>query len=80
MKTHLIKENAKLWQTTVVEVANDDDEIMKMANHLLLSLQLKRGKPVGLGIGAALEILANLGVYMNETETKHEQIITHITG
>lgn len=80
MKETAIQDYPKLWREAIADAAYDDDEIMKMANHLLLSLQLKRGKPVGLGIGAALEILANLGVYMNETETKHEQIITHITG
>ena len=66
MKTPLIKENAKLWQTTVVEVANDDDEIVEIAKKLITDLNYMRGKPTGMGLNSVLELLANLGVYLNE--------------
>ncbi len=66
MKTHLIKENAKLWQTTVVEVANDDDDIVEIAKNLIAELNHMRGKPTGIGLNSALELLAALGVYLNE--------------
>lgn len=66
MKTPLIKENTKLWQTTVVEVANDDDDIVEIAKNLIAELNHMRGKPTGMGLNSVLELLANLGVYLNE--------------
>ena len=66
MKKTAIQENRELWYAAIADAAYDDDEIIKMAKRLLLQLQLKRGKSVGLGISGALEILANLGVFMME--------------
>lgn len=66
MKTHLIKENAKLWQASVIEVASDDDEIVEIAKKLITDLNYMRGKPTGISLNSALELLAALGVYLNE--------------
>jgi hypothetical protein len=68
MKTNIIKNHRKLWEEAIKTTADDNEEILVIAQELLLSLRVKRGKPLGIGFGGVLEILANLGVYLNEQE------------
>lgn len=72
MKTPLIKENVKLWRKTVIEVAFDDDEIVEIAKKLMAELNHMRGKPTGIGLNSALELLASLGVYLNEVANEKD--------
>ena len=62
----MLKHERELWREAVLDAAEDDDEILRIAKSLQTAVDLQRGRSSGLGEQGALELLAALGVWLGE--------------
>ena len=69
----MMKHERELWRDAVLDAAEGDDEILRIAKHLQTAVDLQRGRSSGLGEQSALELLAALGVWMIENEVRDDR-------
>lgn len=62
-----------LWREAVLDAAEDDEDIARIAKSLRTAVDLQRGRSSGLGEQGALELLAALGVWMIENEVRDDR-------
>ena len=63
----------ELWRDAVLDAAEGDEDIARIAKHLQTAVDLQRGRSSGLGEQGALELLAALGVWMIENEVRDDR-------
>lgn len=64
----MLRHERELWRDAVLDAAEGDDEILRIAKSLRIAVNERRGKTSRFGIESALELLAALGAYMIENE------------
>lgn len=69
----MLRHERELWIEALLEVAEDDDDIMRIAKSLRIAVNERRGKTSRFGIESALELLAALGVWMIENEVRDDR-------
>lgn len=69
----MLRHERELWIEALLEAAEDDDEILRIAKNLQTAMDFKRGKSSGLGNQSALELLAALGAWMIENEVRDDR-------
>lgn len=69
----MLRHERELWTEALLEVAEDDDDIMRIAKSLRIAVNERRGKTSRFGIESALELLAALGAWMIENEVRDDR-------
>lgn len=69
----MLKHERELWRDAVLDAAEGDEDIARIAKHLQTAVDLQRGRSSGLGEQGALELLAALGVWMIENEVRDDR-------
>lgn len=69
----MLRHERELWIEALLEVAEDDDDIMRIAKSLRIAVNERRGKTSRFGIESALELLAALGAWMIENEVRDDR-------
>ena len=69
----MLKHERELWRDAVLDAAEGDENIARIAKHLQTAVDLQRGRSSGLGEQGALELLAALGVWMIENEVRDDR-------
>lgn len=69
----MLKHERELWRDAVLDAADGDEDIARIAKHLQTAVDLQRGRSSGLGEQGALELLAALGVWMIENEVRDDR-------
>ena len=69
----MLPHERELWRGAVLDAAEDDEDIARIAKHLQTAVDLQRGRSSGLGEQGALELLAALGVWMIENEVRDDR-------
>lgn len=64
----MLRHERELWIEALLDAAEGDEDIARIAKHLQTAVDLQRGRSSGLGEQGALELLAALGVWMIENE------------
>ena len=62
----MLKHERELWRDAVLDAADGDEDIARIAKHLQTAVNERRGKTSRFGVESALELLAALGVWMIE--------------
>ena len=68
----MLKHERELWRDAVLDAAEGDENIARIAKHLQTAVDLQRGRSSGLGEQGALELLAAQGVWMIENEVRDD--------
>lgn len=69
----MLKHERELWIDAVLDAAEGDDEILRIAKSLQTAVNERRGKTSRFGVESALELLAALGVWMSENEVRDDR-------
>jgi len=69
----MLKHERELWRDAVLDAAEGDENIARIAKHLQTAVDLQRGRSSGLGEQGALELLAAQGVWMIENEVRDDR-------
>ena len=69
----MLRHERELWRDAVLDAAEGDEDIARIAKHLQTAVDLQRGRSSGLGEQGALELLAALGVWMIENEVRDDR-------
>lgn len=69
----MLPHERELWIEALLEVAEGDEDIARIAKHLQTAVDLQRGRSSGLGEQGALELLAALGAWMIENEVRDDR-------
>ena len=69
----MLKHERELWRDAVLDAAEGDEDIARIAKHLQTAVDLQRGRSSGLGEQGALELLAALGAWMSENEVRDDR-------
>lgn len=69
----MLRHERELWREAVLDAAEDDEDIARIAKHLQTAVDLQRGRSSGLGEQGALELLAALGAWMIENEVRDDR-------
>ena len=67
----MLRHERELWRDAVLDAAEDDDEILRIAKSLQTAVNERRGKTSRFGVESALELLAALGVWLGEHKERH---------
>jgi len=62
----MLKHERELWRDEVLDAADGDEDIARIAKHLQTAVNERRGKTSRFGVESALELLAALGVWLGE--------------
>jgi len=68
----MLKHERELWRDAVLDAADGDEDIKHISRRLQIALDAKRGRATGLGELGALELLAALGVYLNDNDGQND--------
>lgn len=68
----MLKHERELWRDAVLDAAEGDEDIKQISRRLQIALDAKRGRATGLGEQGALELLAALGVYLNDNDGQND--------
>ena len=68
----MLKHERELWREALLDAAEDDEDIARIAKHLQTAVDLQRGRSSGLGEQGALELLAALGVWLNDNDGQND--------
>lgn len=69
----MLKHERELWRDAVLDAAEGDDEILRIAKSLQTAVNERRGKTSRFGVESALELLAALGAWMSENEVRDDR-------
>ena len=69
----MLRHERELWIEALLDAAEGDEDIARIAKHLQTAVDLQRGRSSGLGEQGALELLAALGVWMIENEVRDDR-------
>lgn len=69
----MLRHERELWIEALLEVAEGDDEILRIAKSLRIAVNERRGKTSRFGIESALELLAALGAWLIENEVRDDR-------
>ena len=69
----MLKHERELWRDAVLDAADGDEDIARIAKHLQTAVDLQRGRSSGLGEQGALELLAALGAWIIENEVRDDR-------
>ena len=58
----MLRHERELWIEAVLDAAEGDEDIARIAKHLQTAVNERRGKTSRFGVESALELLAALGV------------------
>lgn len=67
----MLKHERELWRDAVLDAADGDEDIARIAKHLQTAVNERRGKTSRFGVESALELLAALGVWLGEHNERH---------
>ena len=67
----MLKHERELWRDAVLDAAEGDEDIARIAKHLQTAVNERRGKTSRFGVESALELLAALGVWLGEHKERH---------
>jgi len=67
----MLKHERELWRDAVLDAADGDEDIARIAKHLQTAVKERRGKTSRFGVESALELLAALGVWLGEHKECH---------
>ena len=67
----MLKHERELWRDAVLDAAEGDEDIARIAKHLQTAVNERRGKTSRFGVESALELLAALGVWLGEHKECH---------
>ncbi len=67
----MLKHERELWRDAVLDAAEGDEDIARIAKHLQTAVNERRGKTSRFGVESALELLAALGVWLGEHNERH---------
>jgi hypothetical protein len=67
----MLKHERELWRDAVLDAADGDEDIARIAKHLQTAVNERRGKTSRFGVESALELLAALGVWLGEHKERH---------
>ena len=67
----MLKHERELWRDAVLDAADGDEDIARIAKHLQTAVNERRGKTSRFGVESALELLAALGVWLGEHKECH---------
>ena len=67
----MLKHERELWRDAVLDAADGDEDIARIAKHLQTAVKERRGKTSRFGVESALELLAALGVWLGEHKERH---------
>ena len=67
----MLKHERELWRDAVLDAADGDEDIARIAKHLQTAVKERRGKTSRFGVESALELLAALGVWLGEHNERH---------
>jgi hypothetical protein len=62
----MLKHERELWRDAVLDAAEGDEDIARIAKHLQTAVNERCGKTSRFGVESALELLAALGVWLGE--------------
>ena len=69
----MLRHERELWREALLDAADGDEDIARIAKHLQTAVDLQRGRSSGLGEQGALELLAALGAWMIENEVRDDR-------
>ena len=69
----MLKHERELWRDAVLDAADGDEDIARIAKHLQTAVKERRGKTSRFGVESALELLAALGAWMSENEVRDDR-------
>ena len=69
----MLRHERELWRDAVLDAAEGDEDIARIAKHLQTAVDLQRGRSSGLGEQGALELLAALGAWIIENEVRDDR-------
>lgn len=69
----MLPHERELWREAVLDAAEDDEDIARIAKSLRTTVNERRGKTSRFGIESALELLAALGAWMIENEVRDDR-------
>jgi len=67
----MLRHERELWRDAVLDAAEGDEDIARIAKHLQTAVNERRGKTSRFGVESALELLAALGVWLGEHKERH---------
>ena len=67
----MLKHERELWRDAVLDAADGDEDIARIARDLRTAVNERRGKTSRFGVESALELLAALGVWLGEHKERH---------
>lgn len=67
----MLKHERELWRDAVLDAAEGDEDIARIAKHLQTAVNERCGKTSRFGVESALELLAALGVWLGEHNERH---------
>ena len=67
----MLKHERELWRDAVLDAADGDEDIARIAKHLQTAVNERCGKTSRFGVESALELLAALGVWLGEHKERH---------
>lgn len=69
----MLKHERELWRDAVLDAAEGDEDIARIARDLRTAVNERRGKTSRFGVESALELLAAVGVWMSENEVRDDR-------